>query len=130
MTCQLYNCSHDTSQPFWGDIVTAAGAGPSPIPWKSLNSENLSQAIRFCFMRDVLMAAKSVARSMSQESGVQAVAASFHRNLPQSKMRCDLLPNLPAVWVHTKSRRSVKLSGAAAEILLRSHKIKSNELKL
>jgi UDP:flavonoid glycosyltransferase YjiC (YdhE family) len=35
-------------QPFWGNMVAAVGAGPNPIPHKSLTSQNLTDAISFC----------------------------------------------------------------------------------
>jgi hypothetical protein len=45
-------------------------------------------------------------------------------------MRCDLIAGLPATWIYTKSRRDIKLSGAAAEILIQSRRIKAEDLHL
>ncbi|KAK5046700.1 hypothetical protein LTR84_007461 [Exophiala bonariae] len=115
-------------QPFWGKMVATAKAGADPIPYKSLNSENLSQAIRYCLTTEAQEAAAGVAEKMKTESGVKTAIESFHRNLPMEKMGCDLIPSLPATWIYTKSKNPIKLSGAAAEILLQSHTIKSNEL--
>jgi UDP:flavonoid glycosyltransferase YjiC (YdhE family) len=35
-------------QPFWGEMIAAAGAGPKPIPHKQLTTENLTQAVSHC----------------------------------------------------------------------------------
>ncbi|KAJ5511214.1 UDP-glucuronosyl/UDP-glucosyltransferase [Penicillium expansum] len=35
-------------QPFWGNMVARAGAGPKPIPFAFLNFQNLTAAIQFC----------------------------------------------------------------------------------
>lgn len=109
-------------------MVATAKAGADPIPYKSLNSEKLSQAILYCLTPEAQEAAAAVAEKMRTESGVKTAIESFHRNLPIENMACDLIPSLPATWSYTKSKRLIKLSGAAAEILLQSHTIKSNEL--
>lgn len=109
-------------------MVATAKAGPDPIPYKKLNSENLSRAILYCLTDVAQEAATAVADRMSLESGVKTAIESFHRNLPVDKMGCDLIPSLPATWIYTKSKKPIKLSGAAAEILLQSHKLKSNDL--
>lgn len=109
-------------------MVATARAGPAPIPFKSLNSENLAQAIRYCLTAEAQDAAAAVAEKMRAESGVKTAIESFHRNLPVENMACDLVPSLPATWSYTKSKKPIKLSGAAAEILLLSHTIKTNDL--
>jgi UDP:flavonoid glycosyltransferase YjiC (YdhE family) len=117
------------SQPFWGTMVHAAGAGPMPIPQKTLNSQNLSQAIRDCLTPGALAAARGMAEKMRQENGVRQAVNSFHANLPLDKMRCDVIPGLPAAWSYKIGSRHVKLSKAAAEILTDSHRVKWGDLK-
>lgn len=109
-------------------MVATAKAGPDPIPYKKLNSTNLSEAILYCLTDVAQEAATVVADRMRLESGVKTAVKSFHRNLPVENMGCDLIPSLPATWSYNKSKKPIKLSGAAAEILLQSHKLKSNDL--
>lgn len=117
------------SQPFWGNMVHAGGAGPAPIPFKTLNSQNLADAIRFCLTPEASTAARQIANKMSSEAGVRRAVASFHANLPLDKMRCDFLPNLPAVWTYEKKGKQTKLSKIAAEMLVEAGKISWNSLK-
>ncbi|KAJ6026609.1 uncharacterized protein N7446_004791 [Penicillium canescens] len=69
-------------QPFWGDMTSAAHAGPDPIPHKQLNIPNLVHAIRYCLTPEATRAAQDVANKMQQDQGVKAAVASFHRHLP------------------------------------------------
>ncbi|KAM0490394.1 hypothetical protein ACHAP8_011611 [Fusarium lateritium] len=105
-------------QPFWGEMVAKAGAGPFPIPHKELSVENLSEAIRYCLSDKAAAAAMLIAKKMESEVGVRAAVQSFHKNLPLERMRCDLIPTEPAVWSYSKSKRPIKLSKMAAEIIL------------
>lgn len=98
-------------------MVSSAGAGPPPIPQKQLDSQNLAEAIKFCFTPEASSAACKIAETMRSEHGVRRAVASFHANLPLDTMRCSLLPNLPASWVCSKRGGCVKLSKAAAELL-------------
>ncbi|RYP47048.1 hypothetical protein DL768_006843 [Monosporascus sp. mg162] len=117
-------------QPFWGDMVANAGAGPKPIPQKQLSSENLAEAIRYCLSPRAVLAAQSIAARMASENGVQTAVESWLRQLPVKRMQCDLLPTQPAAWAYTKSRRPLKLSKVAAEILLSQNTIESKHLSL
>ncbi|KAL1628580.1 hypothetical protein SLS56_005812 [Neofusicoccum ribis] len=106
------------SQPFWGDMVAARGAGPKPIPHKELSASNLAEAIRFCLTPEAASAASAIAESMRAENGVRAAAESIHKHLPLDRLRCDILPDQPAAWSFGKGGRKVKLSKVAAEIVL------------
>lgn len=106
------------SQPFWGDMVANAGAGPRPIPHRQLNAENLAQAIKYCLSPQAVTAAKAIATKMELERGVKAAADSWWKQLPRERMQCDLVPSQPAVWVYNKSKRPIKLSKTAAAVLM------------
>lgn len=108
------------SQPFWGAMVAAAGAGPAPIPYKQLTVDALAAGIRYCLTEQATAAASAIAHKMSSESGVHAAVSSFHRNLPLERLQCDLYPSQPAVWSVSvpKSREKLKLSKFAAESLV------------
>ncbi|KAF4464905.1 sterol glucosyltransferase [Fusarium albosuccineum] len=89
-------------QPFWGEMVAASGAGPSPIPQKQLNVENLADAIQFCLTPEAATAAAELSLRMRRENGVVTAVRSFHANLPLENLRCDILRNQPAVWLYQK----------------------------
>lgn len=55
---------------------------------------------------------------MVAERGVKAAADSWWKQLPLERIQCDLIPSQPAVWTYNKSKRRIKLSKAAAEVLL------------
>ncbi|KAF9769538.1 hypothetical protein IL306_013040 [Fusarium sp. DS 682] len=133
--CGLLNAKPTTivpffgDQPFWGNMVHAGGAGPAPIPFKILDSDNLAEAIGFCLTPEASTAARQIANKMSSEAGVRRAVASFHANLPLNDIRCDLLLNLPAAWLYEKKGKQVRLSKMAAEILVQTEKVSWNNLK-
>ncbi|KAF6836366.1 sterol glucosyltransferase [Colletotrichum musicola] len=110
-------------QPFWGDMVAVAGAGPKPIPHQQLDVENLTEAIRFCLTPEALAAAGEVAAKMKTENGVATAAKSFHANLPLEALPCDIFPDQPASWEYKRSKKHLRLSKKAAGILLDHLKI-------
>ncbi|KAI1123670.1 sterol glucosyltransferase [Nemania abortiva] len=117
-------------QPFWGSMIAAAGAGPEPIPHKSLTRSNLAGALRFCLREEVATAARCIAMNMSREDGVRQAVNSFYANLPVQSMFCDILKDRPAVWQSQRKGRRYKLSGLAAEVLLRYFQLDRRALKL
>ncbi|KAH8734160.1 hypothetical protein BGZ61DRAFT_566508 [Ilyonectria robusta] len=117
-------------QPFWGQMVANAGAGPSPINHKELTAENLSQAIQYCLSHKAAEAAASIAARMRAEVGVRAAVQSFHRQLPLERIPCDLIKSEPAVWLYNKASRPVRLSKMAAEIILANKSVESKSLKI
>lgn len=117
-------------QPFWGEMVAAARAGPAPIPQKQLNATNLAEAIRFCLGPEASNAAQRMATEMRTEAGVRRAVASFHANLPLENMRCDALPNVAAAWsLRGKGGKTIKLSKEAAGVIAAENKVKWNDLK-
>ncbi|KAG2168847.1 hypothetical protein JADG_008586 [Aureobasidium aubasidani] len=122
-------CPFFGDQPFWGEMIAAVGAGPKPIQHKSLTAENLSEAIRFLTTPEAAHAAQQIALRMATENGVRTAVQSFHRNLPRQRIRCDLMPHLPAVWTYkVSSKRTIKLSKLAAEVLADHLKIDGKKL--
>jgi hypothetical protein len=118
------------SQPFWGNMVAAAGAGPRPIHHKSLNAKNLADAMKYCLTQEATTAAKMISEKMKAESGVKAAVDSFHANLPLEKMQCDYIHDQPAAWIWIDGDRKSKISKVAAESLLRSSRIEPKNIKL
>ncbi|QMW46761.1 hypothetical protein G4B11_010216 [Aspergillus flavus] len=115
-------------QPFWGKMVAAAGAGPSPIDHKVLTVKLLSEAVAFCLTRNAQQAAASIAARMKSEDGVSNAAASFHRHIPWKDVKCDLLPSEAAAWLVDK-KRGLKLSHKAMVILSQHKQIDMQHLK-
>ncbi|KAJ4249063.1 hypothetical protein NW762_012395 [Fusarium torreyae] len=117
-------------QPFWGQMVANAGAGPKPIPHAELSVGNLVEAINYCLSKEAADAAGSISVKMESEQGVRAAVKSFHKHLPLEGIMCDLIPSEPAVWSYDKSKKSIKLSKLAAEILISTKSIDAKTLKL
>ncbi|GME63925.1 hypothetical protein C8J57DRAFT_1469696 [Neofusicoccum parvum] len=120
-------------QPFWGNMVAAAGAGPVPIHHKSLTAQNLAEAITYCLTPQASSAAGIIAEKMRAESGVSSAVASFHANLPLEKLQCSLLPDQPAAWKLSKGKgrdkKKYRLSKLAAEILVQDLGLDRKNLK-
>jgi hypothetical protein len=117
------------SQPFWGRMVSRAGAGPAPIPYTSLTVEKLTAAVQFCLNPDAEATAKNIAVIMKSESGVDAAVESFHRNLPIERMRCHALHDQAAVWTYKRGKREMNLSKAAVQTLIDYNKIDPKHLR-
>ncbi|RDW75118.1 hypothetical protein BP6252_06260 [Coleophoma cylindrospora] len=117
-------------QPFWGNMVAAAAAGPRPIDHKLLSSDALAKAISFCLLPETLYAARKLSFGMKSDSGVKEAVQSFHRNLPINNMTCELLPKKAATWVWSKRKQTVKLSHRAAAALVECGHIDVKDLAL
>lgn len=110
-------------------MVASAGAGPEPIPNKSLTPDNLASAIQFCLTPEAAAAAQEISVKMQAESGVAAAVDSFHRNLPLDRMRCSIMPDQAAVWTYTKGKQPLKLSKTAVNILIENQRIEPTHIK-
>ncbi|XP_014556216.1 glycosyltransferase family 1 protein [Bipolaris victoriae FI3] len=130
--CGLYNARPTVivpffgDQPFWGNVVASNGAGPAPIPHKSLSSQNLADAIKFCLSSEAQQAARAVADQMRCENGVDMAVQSFHRHVNSSNMNCDMSPQDVADWVcrSPESGLDMKVSHAALRNLTSSGQLK------
>ncbi|KAM0283953.1 hypothetical protein ACHAO9_009479 [Fusarium lateritium] len=111
-------------------MVAKAGAGPEPIPFKSLDTTNLMKGIQLCLTRDAQNAAKSIASRMRSENGLQNAIYSFYRHLPQQTLFCDILPDQPAVWKYKRKGKVIHISGLAAHILMNHVKIDVKKLEM
>jgi len=120
-------------QPFWGAMVARAGAGPSPIPYKSLTAEGLANAILEALKPEMLERARELGARIREEKGCEAGAASFHAQLNVDKMRCMMVPARPAVWrVKTNGSKTddIRLSAFAAAVLGNEGILDINQLTL
>ncbi|GJC83735.1 sterol 3-beta-glucosyltransferase UGT80A2 [Colletotrichum liriopes] len=116
-------------QPFWGAVVAEAGAGPDPIPYRSLTSQKLIHAIQFCLAPEAVIAARQLADSMRMENGVQAAVDAFHANLPKEKMACDFFSDQPASLAYGRGKKQVKMCKPVASILVKNGKVERKQLQ-
>ena len=69
-----------TDQPFWASRVTALGAGPKAVPYKSLSAESLGAAISDAVSRDSYRSrAREIAKQLASEDGALPVIRALDR---------------------------------------------------
>ena len=69
-----------TDQPFWASRVTALGAGPKAVPYKSLSADSLAAAIRDAVSRDSYRSrAEEIAKQLATEDGALPVIRALDR---------------------------------------------------
>ncbi|KAI2465322.1 glycosyltransferase family 1 protein [Annulohypoxylon bovei var. microspora] len=119
-------------QHFWGSMVSSAGAGPTPVPYKKLTAERLAGGIQFCLGGEALEAAQKIARDIEFEGdGAKNAVRAFHHNLTlsgENSMKCSILDDRVAVWRVKKT--SLKLSALAADIAVSHGLISWRKLRL
>lgn len=113
-------------QPFWGEMVVAAGAGPYPVVYELLTSQHLGEGMTFCLAYEAKAAARRIALQILDEDGIKAAVQSFHANLPLEKMQCNIIPHLPATWTYMKT--PIRLSKLAAQILIENGMIATTDI--
>jgi hypothetical protein len=111
-------------------VVAKAGAGPEPIPYRFLTSQNLTQALEFCLTPGAVEAAQRIADCIIHEDGVTAAVQAFHANLPFAKMRCDFRPKCTASLCYGKGKRAVKMCKQAAAVLTKEQCLPVKHLDL
>lgn len=67
-------------QFFWGERIDKMGAGPKPIPQRSLSAEKLTEAIQTVLWdKSMRERAKSISAALGLEDGVQAAVRAMRR---------------------------------------------------
>ncbi|RGP67892.1 hypothetical protein FLONG3_8360, partial [Fusarium longipes] len=115
-------------QPFWGQMMARAGAGPVAVPYKSLTAEILAKNIMFALQPDVMEVAKDMAIQIGEEDGSGGAAMDIQDRLDIDSLRCDLSPGRLATWLHRKT--GAHLSGFAVACLRDHGMIEMSDLKL
>jgi hypothetical protein len=115
-------------QPFWGSIVARAGAGPEPIPFKELTSQNLAAGIQEALGEKAQNRARQIGENMRSENGVQNAVQSFHQHMDVEALRCSICPDRPAVWWLRHSH--IKLSAYAISVLVHTGHVKPRDVML
>ncbi|KAL6709290.1 hypothetical protein ACN47E_001697 [Coniothyrium glycines] len=103
-------------QPFWGQMIARAGAGPKPIPYKLMTAESLAASIKFALTDEVQVAVKKMASQIAAEDGAREAVKSFEKSLSIKDMRCHIYPERLAVWYDTQT--GTHMSGLAACVLV------------
>ncbi|PSK54319.1 Sterol 3-beta-glucosyltransferase [Elsinoe australis] len=117
-------------QPFWGQMIASAGAGPKPIPHQDLTASTLTRAIKYCLSTEAATAALEISKRMESETGIETAAQSFHRNLPVENSACQIFPHLTATWRFKENQRHIHLSSLAAAIIISKSGDYAKSLKL
>ena len=115
-------------QPFWGSMMARSGAGPPPIPAKSLTASNLAAAIAFALKPEVLANASLLGHRIGEERGSDNGVRCFHDRLPLGIMGCSMSPHRTAVWKISKT--DIKLSALAATVLKEAKLLDLRRIKL
>ena len=109
-------------------MIARAGAGPQPIPYKTLTASNLAAAIMAALQPKTVEDAKVLGRKISHERGSETGARCFHDRLPLGLMGCSVAPHRVVAWKVRKS--DLKLSALAATVLREEGYLDSQKLKL
>jgi sterol 3beta-glucosyltransferase len=115
-------------QPFWGQMIAKAGAGPKPIPFKQMTPESLAASITFALRDEVGVAVKELAARISEEDGAAGAVHDFEQALDLDAMRCHMCPERLAVWKDKKT--GAHLSGLAASVLAQQNLTHTRDLRL
>ncbi|KAF1915267.1 hypothetical protein BDU57DRAFT_518153 [Ampelomyces quisqualis] len=115
-------------QPFWGQMIAKAGAGPKPVPFKQMTAESLAASIRFALTEEVGVAVKEMASRIAEEDGAAETVRDFEQSLCLDDMRCDVCPDRLAVWEDKET--GTYLSGLAASVLSEQKMIYPKQLRL
>ena len=115
-------------QPFWGNVIFRARAGPQPIPFKALTASNLADAIKTALEPATLQNASLLGDKIRTEQGSDNGVRSFHDRLPLARMGCSLGPHRVAVWKVRKT--DIRLSAMAATVLRKEGLLDFHKLKL
>ncbi|CAF3102495.1 unnamed protein product, partial [Rotaria sp. Silwood2] len=114
-------------QFFWGSMISKSGAGPTPVPGKHLNINDLAEAFRIAHEPDKREAAHKLSVAFQHENGCEAAVRSFHANLPLSKMRSDLEPSYCAYF--RLNDYNLQISIPVAQVLIAAGAIEEDQLK-
>ncbi len=113
-------------QFFWGSMVNKSGAGPAPMPGKTVTAKQLAAAFVFVHDPKVQLAASKISTSFQNEHGCEVAVQSFHTNLPLSKMRSDLEPSFAACF--RLNDYDLQISRPVAQVLVAAGAIEESQL--
>ncbi len=114
-------------QPFWGQMIAKAGAGPIPVPFKQMTADSLAESIRFALAPKVQAAVQEMANQIAREDGARDATIDIENRIKADNFRCDLFPERLAIWHHRKT--GAQLSGFAVCALIQNQLINRHHLE-
>ncbi|CAF1210538.1 unnamed protein product [Adineta steineri] len=114
-------------QFFWGAVIAKCGAGPQPVPGKSITTDQLIQAFHFVHKPMTCVAAESLRGSILKEDGCAAAVRAFHANLPLTRMHSDLEPTFAACY--RSDKYNIQISRPVAQVLVSSNILEESQLR-
>ncbi|GKT43551.1 sterol 3-beta-glucosyltransferase UGT80B1 [Colletotrichum spaethianum] len=115
-------------QPFWGQMIARAGAGPAPVPFKKMTADTLASSITFALKPDVQVAVQQMAQRIAEEDGAGDTAKDIQERLTLDAMRCDICPEKLANWRHRKT--GAHLSNFAVGCLVDKGYMRPHDFKI
>jgi hypothetical protein len=113
-------------QFFWGSMISKSGAGPLPMPGKSVTAKQFAEAFEFVHDPKTQEAAMKISTNFQQEKGCDAAVRSFHAHLPLHKMRSDLDSSFGVCC--RLNDYDLQLSRPVAQVLVAAGEIEESEL--
>lgn len=113
-------------QFFWGNIIEKKGAGPRPLPGKSISVRQLIEALHFVHKSTTRAAAERIRDDILKEDGCASAVHAFHANLPLKYMYSDLESTFAACYRSNKYK--IQISRPVAQVLVAADVLKESEL--
>ncbi len=113
-------------QFFWGSMISKSGAGPPPMPGKTVTAKQLAAAFEFVRDPEVQSAALKISINFQKEKGCEVAVKSFHANLPLDKMRSDLDSTFGASF--RLDEYNLQISRPVAQVLVAAGAIEESDL--
>ena len=114
-------------QFFWGNVIEKSGAGPAPIPGKSITADRLAEAFRFVHKPSTRAAAERIRDAILREDGCLAAVQAFHANLPLTRMHSDLEPTFAACF--RVEKYDLQISRPVAQVLVVAGALEESDLQ-
>jgi hypothetical protein len=114
-------------QFFWGNVIEKSGAGPRPLPGKSIIASQLAEAFHFVHKPTTRAAAERIRDAILKEDGCAAAVHAFHANLPLKRMHSDLEPTFAACY--RSDKYNIQISRPVAQVLVAAGALEESELR-
>jgi hypothetical protein len=114
-------------QFFWGTVIEESGAGPHPIPGKSITVDQLVEAFHFVNKTTTRAAAERLRDSILKEDGCVTAVHAFHANLPLKRMYSDLEPTFAACY--RSEKYNIQISRPVAQVLVSAGVLEESQLR-
>jgi sterol 3beta-glucosyltransferase len=85
-------------QPFWGQMIAKAGAGPVPVPFKLMTADTLANSITQALSPEIQKHAKLMADKIAVEDGATRATERIDGTLNSGLLRCEIYPDRVASW--------------------------------